>query len=173
MTAVVLDLSEALAVSTMRANEARANNGRNGHTQRDFDQLVAAGIDPESTAPRERPIQCVVFVGCRCTTWNQAGGCDTHYLPPNRVLDQRRCPAEVTYRVPSFDDLNLVEDEPGVWRDECGEDAICQVPGGYAVYLGGEHLTCVDTLAAALVLWAQLTPVHGLNHAHRIVVGGA
>lgn len=56
--------------------------GFDGHTERDYVALVAAGVDPLDTQPRERPIPCVE---CRRSTWNQAGGCDSHYRNPAAV----------------------------------------------------------------------------------------
>lgn len=49
------------------------------HTRLDFEALVAAGVDPDSTQPRERPTTCQQ---CGRTTWNQAAHCDQHYVAP-------------------------------------------------------------------------------------------
>lgn len=49
------------------------------HTGQDLVALIAAGVDPESTQPRERSVPCNV---CGTPTRNQAGGCDRHYTPP-------------------------------------------------------------------------------------------
>jgi hypothetical protein len=51
-----------------------------GHTRRDYDALVAAGVDPTTTQPRERAVRC----WCGRETWHQVGYCDEHYLPPGR-----------------------------------------------------------------------------------------
>lgn len=52
---------------------------RSGHTERDFNELVAAGVDPDSTQPRERSVGCIA---CRKSTLNQSGYCDAHYVRP-------------------------------------------------------------------------------------------
>lgn len=52
-----------------------------GHTPRDYDELVAAGIDPYSTQPRsDHGVRC----WCGEVTWHQMGGCDKdgHYIRP-------------------------------------------------------------------------------------------
>lgn len=54
----------------------------NGHTTLDHQALVAAGVDPDSTQPRERPVTCQT---CGRVTWNQAAHCDADYLPPSAV----------------------------------------------------------------------------------------
>lgn len=58
---------------------------RDGHTEHDFNELVAAGVDPATTAPREQRTACVI---CRRPTWNREGHCDLpdHYVPPSAVL---------------------------------------------------------------------------------------
>lgn len=56
--------------------------GFDGHTERDFVELAAAGVDPESTQPREHPVGCFV---CQRPTWHQAGRCDDHYVRPGAV----------------------------------------------------------------------------------------
>jgi hypothetical protein len=50
-----------------------------GHTQRDYDELIAAGVDPSTTQPREHPIPCAI---CTMATMHQAGRCDFHYVAP-------------------------------------------------------------------------------------------
>lgn len=49
------------------------------HTVLDLHALRQAGVDPDSTQPREHAVRCT-----RCTseTWNQAGRCDAHYVAP-------------------------------------------------------------------------------------------
>ena len=56
---------------------------RNGHTERDYDHLVAnLGADgPMSTQPREHSRTCS-HIGCRNQTFHQAGGCEAHYIIP-------------------------------------------------------------------------------------------
>ena len=49
------------------------------HTPLDLEALVAAGVDPDSTQPRERPTTCQQ---CGRVTWNQAAHCDQHYVAP-------------------------------------------------------------------------------------------
>ena len=53
------------------------------HTRLDFEALVAAGVDPDSTQPRERAVSCRQ---CGRVTWNQAAHCDAHYIPPAAAL---------------------------------------------------------------------------------------
>lgn len=50
------------------------------HTRLDYEALIAAGVDPDSTQPRERPVTCT---HCWQRTWNQAARCDEHYIAPN------------------------------------------------------------------------------------------
>lgn len=50
-----------------------------GHTERDYRELVAAGVDPYSTQPREHAIACIV---CRRPTFHQSGRCDSDYVRP-------------------------------------------------------------------------------------------
>ena len=49
------------------------------HPARDEIELVAAGVDPCSTQPRDRQVSCNV---CDRLTMFQAGGCDRHYVAP-------------------------------------------------------------------------------------------
>ena len=49
------------------------------HTPLDLEALIAAGVNPSSTQPRERPVTCQM---CGRTTWNQAAHCDQHYVAP-------------------------------------------------------------------------------------------
>lgn len=49
------------------------------HTPRDEIELWAAGVDPDTTQPRERPVPCLV---CLKPTMHQAHGCDVHYVAP-------------------------------------------------------------------------------------------
>jgi len=49
------------------------------HTRLDHEALIAAGVDPSSTQPRERAVTCQV---CGAWTANQAAHCDTHYVAP-------------------------------------------------------------------------------------------
>lgn len=49
------------------------------HTRLDHDALIAAGVDPASTQPRERAVTCQV---CGTPTANQAAHCDTHWVAP-------------------------------------------------------------------------------------------
>lgn len=58
---------------------------RHGHTERDHAALVAAGVDPASTQPREQPVRCYA---CPTRTWHQAGNCDRHYMVPAAVERQ-------------------------------------------------------------------------------------
>lgn len=51
----------------------------NQHTRLDHDALIAAGVDPASTQPRERAVTCQV---CGTLTANQAAHCDAHYVTP-------------------------------------------------------------------------------------------
>ena len=55
---------------------------RHGHTERDYDALVAAGVDPYDTQPREHKVACF---WCSARTRHQSGGCDAHYLEPWRA----------------------------------------------------------------------------------------
>lgn len=56
--------------------------GTAGHTQRDYDALVKADVDPASTQPREHPVRC----WCGAMTWHQQGLCDQHYRLPTKAL---------------------------------------------------------------------------------------
>ena len=49
------------------------------HTPLDLEALDAAGVDRDSTQPRERAVTCQV---CGRVTWNQAAHCDAHYVAP-------------------------------------------------------------------------------------------
>ena len=49
------------------------------HTRLDHEALIAAGVNPSSTQPRERAVTCQV---CGRVTWNQAAHCDQHYVAP-------------------------------------------------------------------------------------------
>lgn len=60
---------------TMVASSRHAH----GHTERDFNELVAAGVNPADTQPRENAVQCTF---CRNRTWHLSGRCDWHYEPP-------------------------------------------------------------------------------------------
>lgn len=51
------------------------------HTPADTAALTAAGIDPESTQPREHAVPC----RCGRRTLNLSGGCDRHYEVPVRA----------------------------------------------------------------------------------------
>lgn len=53
---------------------------RHGHTERDFAELTAAGIDPATTQPRDHAVRCL----CGQATFNQQAGCDRDecYLLP-------------------------------------------------------------------------------------------
>lgn len=53
-----------------------------GHTDRDLAELRDAGVDPASTQPRERAVECIV---CRKRTFHQMGYCDRHYVAPDAV----------------------------------------------------------------------------------------
>ena len=53
------------------------------HTPLDLEALRSAGVDPDSTQPRERAVSCRQ---CGRVTWNQAAHCDQHYIPPAAVL---------------------------------------------------------------------------------------
>lgn len=55
------------------------------HTPADHATLTAAGIDPDTVQPRERPVPCAV---CFRPTLNVAAGCDRpgHYQPPALAL---------------------------------------------------------------------------------------
>lgn len=53
------------------------------HTQLDAAAFIAAGIDPETSQERDRPVPCTV---CSRSTLNLRARCDAHYLPPSRVL---------------------------------------------------------------------------------------
>jgi hypothetical protein len=70
----------------------------NGHTRRDLDALTAAGVDPDTTQPRERAVCCP----CGSATFNQSGTCDRHYQPPARTIlkeslkDHARTPITIT-----------------------------------------------------------------------------
>ena len=49
------------------------------HTPLDLEALDAAGVDRDSTQPRERAVSCR---RCGQITWNQAAHCDQHYVAP-------------------------------------------------------------------------------------------
>lgn len=49
------------------------------HTRLDHEALIAAGVNPSSTQPRERAVSCRQ---CGRVTWNQAAHCDAHYVAP-------------------------------------------------------------------------------------------
>ena len=49
------------------------------HTPLDLEALRSAGVDPDSTQPRERAVSCRQ---CGRVTWNQAAHCDQHYVAP-------------------------------------------------------------------------------------------
>jgi len=49
------------------------------HTRLDHEALIAAGVNPSSTQPRERAVSCR---RCGQITWNQAAHCDQHYVAP-------------------------------------------------------------------------------------------
>lgn len=67
------------------------------HTPLDHAALVAAGVDPDTSQPRTRPVTCL---WCRTTTWNLAACCDTHYEPPRRTRDrQNNNPGEIRDQV--------------------------------------------------------------------------
>ena len=53
------------------------------HTRLDHEALIAAGVDPSSTQPRERAVTCR---RCGRLTWNQAAHCDAHYVAPFAAL---------------------------------------------------------------------------------------
>lgn len=57
------------------------DSDRHGHTERDHAALIAAGVDPASTQPREHPVNCT---WCHQPTMNQSGNCDrdAHYTAP-------------------------------------------------------------------------------------------
>ena len=57
--------------------------GRTSHTSLDHAALLAAGVDPASTQPREHAVMCGT---CGRSTWHQAGHCDAHYTPPAAAL---------------------------------------------------------------------------------------
>lgn len=52
--------------------------GTAGHTQRDYDEMVAAGIDPADRQHRDHPTVC----GCGRQTWHLSATCDAHYEAP-------------------------------------------------------------------------------------------
>lgn len=54
------------------------------HTDRDHQALVDAGVNPDSTQPRERAVPCTV---CGTPTRHQNAGCDDHYRPPARAVE--------------------------------------------------------------------------------------
>jgi hypothetical protein len=58
-----------------------------GHTERDWRELVDAGANPWSTAPREHAVGCIA---CRKPTFHQMGGCDSHYTPPAAAVRARQ-----------------------------------------------------------------------------------
>lgn len=47
------------------------------HTDADHQTLLAAGVDPDSTQPREHAVPCQT---CHRPTWNVAAHCDLHYV---------------------------------------------------------------------------------------------
>lgn len=49
------------------------------HTDLDETALTLAGIDPDSTQPRERAVHCPV---CGMQTWHLAGYCSNHHRQP-------------------------------------------------------------------------------------------
>ena len=49
------------------------------HTPLDLEALDAAGVDRDSTQPRERAVSCRQ---CGQITWNQAAHCVQHYVAP-------------------------------------------------------------------------------------------
>lgn len=53
------------------------------HTPLDLAALVAAGVDPESTQPREHEVRCTF---CAARTLNQMAGCDQHYRTPDAAV---------------------------------------------------------------------------------------
>lgn len=53
---------------------------RYGHTERDFAELVAAGVDPQITQGREHAVRCAM---CDRRTFHQEGRCDVHYIAPH------------------------------------------------------------------------------------------
>lgn len=60
------------------------------HTLLDLAALQAEGIDPDSTAPRERAVRCVA---CSADTFNIQGWCDAHHKVPGAVLRKRAAEA--------------------------------------------------------------------------------
>lgn len=59
-----------------------ATPARHGHTERDFQALTDARVDPESTQAREWPTSC----WCGAKTWHQMASCDAHYVAPSVAL---------------------------------------------------------------------------------------
>lgn len=57
----------------------RFHPDHHGHTPRDAAALLAAGIDPADTQPRERLVPCLT---CGAATMHTAAHCDTHWVPP-------------------------------------------------------------------------------------------
>lgn len=53
-----------------------------GHTELDAEHLAATRTE---TQPREHRVPCQA-AGCRETTWNSAGRCDSHYLLPAAAM---------------------------------------------------------------------------------------
>lgn len=54
----------------------------NGHTVRDWLELVAADVDPATTQPREWQTRC----WCFAETWHQSATCDEHYVAPRAAV---------------------------------------------------------------------------------------
>ena len=55
-----------------------------GHTQRDAEALLRAGVDLHSTQPREHHVLC----WCGARTLHQRGLCDTHWEAPAAATDK-------------------------------------------------------------------------------------
>lgn len=54
-----------------------------GHTTRDAEALIAAGVDPTTVQPRETQVPCRMFSARHAAhTSNLGGGCDQHYVTP-------------------------------------------------------------------------------------------
>lgn len=84
---VVDELNEIRDIGAAIVSQATAQlalldrDDRHGHTEKDFAALVAAGVDPASTQPREHSVRCT---WCLRPTMNQSGNCDRdeHYTAP-------------------------------------------------------------------------------------------
>jgi len=72
------------------------------HTPLDHAALIAAGVDPDSTQPREKAVTCQT---CGRLTFNQAAHCDdrAHYVVPHAA------------RFAELHSHALPADAPGAW----------------------------------------------------------